>query len=378
MQPMTSPPAPTPAPAASTLPAVPDAPVVSPLAPTLVTLAAAARNAWAISPWGEGIESYPGLPTAIVYDEPHRQLRHYLHTSPATEPRPVLLVPPLAVSARCYDLRHGQSLAAHLMHSGRDTYVIDYGEITFADRHMGLEQWIDDILPTAVRALSERHGGAQVDVVGWSLGGTMSVLTAAAHPRLPIASLTAYGTPVDYRLIPAVQPLRALDNLLGGRAVTTATAAAGGVPRHVVRGMFRAMAPVREVTKPLFLARNILDTEVLARTEAVDRFIGSMPGYPGRAYNQIHSRLIVANELYKGAVHLGDRVVRLCDIRTRVLFVGSRTDSIANGPAVAAGARVVPGARYQAVDGMSHLGLIAGPAAPARSWPVLDRFLADA
>lgn len=374
MQPViSSAPAPT---QASSLPARVDAPAASPLGPALATLAAAARNAWAISPFGEGIESYPGFPTEIVYDEPHRQLRRFAGTTPVIEPRPVLLVPPLAVSTRCYDLRHGQSLAAHLVHSGRETYVVDYGDITFADRHMGLEEWIDDILPTAVRTLSERHDGARVDVVGWSLGGTMSLLTAAAHPELPIASLTAYGTPVDYRLIPAVQPLRALDNLLGGRAVTAATALAGGVPRQVVRGMFRAMAPVREVTKPVFLARNILDAEVLARTEAVDRFIATMPGYPGRAYNQIHSRLIVANELYKGAVQLThDRVVRLRDIRTRVLLIGSRTDSIANGPAVAAGARVVPGARYEAVDGLSHLGMVAGPTAAVRSWPVMDAFL---
>jgi polyhydroxyalkanoate synthase len=349
----------------------------SPLATALGTAGTAARNAWAISPFGEGIEAYDALPTTVLYDEPHRQLRRFDRTSPATAARPVLLVPPLAVSTRCYDLRPGQSLAGHLVERGRETYVVDYGEITFADRAMGFEDWVDDILPTAITHVSAAHGGSPVDVVAWSLGGTMSLLTAAAHPRLPIASITAFGTPIDYRLIPAIQPLIVADRLLGTRTVISVTAAMGGVPKHLVRASYRAMAPRRELTKAWFLARNLHDTETLARTAAVDDFVDTMPGYPGRAYHQIHTRLMTGNDLAAGGMRLrGERRVRLADIRSRVLFVGSRTDNIANGEAVEAGVRVVPGARYAAADGLSHLGLVAGVQAAELSWPLMDAFLA--
>lgn len=345
---------------------------------TVATLTTAARNAWAISPFGDGLECPAPLPQTVLYDEPHRQLRRYDRTAPARHDRPVLLVPPLAVSTSCYDLRPGQSLAAHLIEIGRQPYVIDYGDITFADRAMGFEDWIDDILPTAITHISVAHGGVGVDVVAWSLGGTMSLLTAAAHPRLPIASITAYGTPFDYRLIPAVQPLLAADRIFGTAAVTRATAAMGGVPRQLVRASYRAMAPRRELTKAWFLARNLHDTETLARTAAVDDFIASMPGYPGRAYHQIQSRLMSRLELVSGTVNLSaDRAVRLADLRTRVLLIGSRTDNIANGEAVEAGVRSVPGATYLPADGLSHLGLIAGVGAAEISWPLMDAFLAD-
>ncbi|GAB2991840.1 alpha/beta fold hydrolase [Nocardioides montaniterrae] len=335
----------------------------------------AARNAWAISPLGAGIEKYAGLPTSVVYDRPHRRLLRYSGVTTAGT-RPVLLVPPLAVSIRCYDLRPGQSLAAHLVGARRPTYVIDYGEIGFADRAMGFEDWIDDIIPTALRTVSEAHGGSEVDVVGWSLGGTMSLLMAGAHPELPIASITAFGTPIDYSKNPAVTGFVAADKLLGTWMTTLPTAALGGVPKHVVRASYRAMAPKRELTKAAFLARNILDVEALGRTEAVDDFIGSMPGYPGRAYHQIHSRLMVRNELAKGRVELSrERVVDLEQIDTRVLLIGSTTDNIGPGPSVQGGVGVIPGARYAAADGLSHLGLIAGPTAAQVSWPLLDEFL---
>lgn len=347
------------------------------------TLSTAARHAWALSPLGDGIEQYDGLPATVLTDEPHRRLVRYDRTTPATAERPVLLVPPLAVSARCFDLRPGQSLAAHLVASGRATYLLDYGRITFGDRAMGFEAWIDGILPAAIHAVLADHTEAGdpvdgVDLVGWSLGGTIGVLTAAAHPDLPIASLTAFGTPIDYSRIPAVQPLIAADRLIGSRAMTAPTAALGGVPRHLVRASYRAMAPKRELTKALHLARNILDVETLARTAAIDDFIAAMPGYPGRAYHQIHTRLMARNELAAGTVHLSrQRAVRLADVRTRVLFVGSATDNIATGPAVRAGVDVVPGARYAAADGLSHLGLVAGPRAATVSWPLLDDFLAE-
>lgn len=344
-------------------------------------LSTAARNAWAISPLGDGVEQYDGLPATVLADAPHRRLVRYDRSTTARATRPVLLVPPLAVSARCFDLRPGQSLAAHLLEAGRAAYLVDYGRITFADRGMGFEAWVDDILPTAIHAVLADHaaGGDQadgVDLVGWSLGGTMSLLTAAAHPGLPIASLTAFGTPIDYTQIPAIQPLVVADRLLGTRTVTAPTAALGGVPRHLVRASYRAMAPKRELTKAVHLAKNILDSEALARTGAIDDFIGEMPGYPGRAYHQIHTRLMVRNELASGTVRLSrKREIRLADVRTPVLFVGSETDNIADGPAVRAGVDVVPGARYAAADGLSHLGLVAGPRAAEVSWPLLDAFL---
>ena len=88
------------------------------------------------------------------------------------------------VSIACFDLRPGQSLAGFLVGLGRPVYVVDYGDITFADRRMGFEDWYDDIVPSVIQRVSDEHGGADVHLIGWSLGGTISYLTGAAHPEL--------------------------------------------------------------------------------------------------------------------------------------------------------------------------------------------------
>ena len=145
------------------------------------------QNAVAISWFGSGIAAQERTPSECVYNEPHARL-HRIAPHEDQRGNPVLLVTPLAVPWYCWDLRPGQSMAAHLAGadggeaSGRPTYTIGYGDMGFADRAMGFEDWIDRILPTAIETVSARHGGARVHLVGWSLGGTLSLLTASYRP----------------------------------------------------------------------------------------------------------------------------------------------------------------------------------------------------
>lgn len=194
------------------------------------SLATSARNLFAIT-LGDGV--CPPEPTehAVLFDEPHRQLRRYGHSDGRESALvPVLLVPPLAASATCYDLSPGQSLVAHLLEQGRTPYVVDYGEIGWADRHLGLEAFFADILPEAIERVLIDSGAEELDLIGWSLGGTLSLLTAAANKDLPIRSITGIGTPLDYGRIPGYPEVRRITKPTNGYAVTTVLRAMGGCP----------------------------------------------------------------------------------------------------------------------------------------------------
>src|SRR5699024_10951372 len=276
---------------------------------------------------------------------------------------PVLLVPPLAVSIDCYDLRPGQSLAAHLVDAGRPVYVVDYGRIRRGDRAMGFDDWFAGIIPAAIEAVlgdagrgaatreagagrvhdggvhdgapldghtsdaaGDAGGGAagggaagggaagggaadRVDLVAWSLGGTLSLLTAARTPTLPIRSIVAMGTPIDYATTPSIAPLRRLGSLAPMPVVGGVVHAAGGIPSPLVKLSYRSTALTRELTRPWFIASNLTDTSALAQMEAIDRFMAGMPGYPARFYTQMHKRLIMDNALASGTVRMGGHTV---------------------------------------------------------------------
>ncbi|WP_040837456.1 alpha/beta fold hydrolase [Nocardia brevicatena] len=348
------------------------------------TVTLAARNAWALT-FGPGVQSPEPTPATVLWDEPHRRLLRFepvavttQTASPGSPPdSAVLLVPPLAAPASCFDLRPDQSLVRFLLDTGRVPHVIDYGEITFADRRMGFEDWIDDILPEAILRTSADRDGAPVDLVGWSLGGTMSLLTAAAHTELPIRSITAVGAPLDYDKMPGIPQLRAAARFTGGMGVTTAIRAAGGVPARMTRLAYRITAWEREVKRPWFVASNITRTEALARMESIDRFMAEMPGYPGRLYGQLWGRLVLHNDIGRGVVRLGHREIRLSEVTAPVLLVGGPSDVITPAASVRGGTRTLTGAatvHYETAPG-SHLGILTGTTARETTWTYLDKFL---
>ena len=338
------------------------------------------RNLIGLSPFGEDLETPQPTPQTVLVDEPHEQLRRFhlgAEDPGPLEAPPVLLVPPLAVPADCYDLRPGQSLALHLLDEGFAPYVVDYGDITFADRRMGFEDFVDGILLRSLRHVSDVHEGARVHVVAWSLGGSMSVMTLASHLEAPVASLTALGTPFDYSKIPTTQLARLGATVTGGSVLGWTGAALGGVPRQLTRAAFRLSAAQRELMKPWFIARNLTDTETLARMQSIDGFMDRMPGYPGRLYLQMYHRLVLRLELARGRVRLSDdRLIDLSALRAPVLLIGSPDDAIGPAAAVKAGVSALSGAdvRFVEVRG-SHLGIVAGSDAATQSWPHIVEFL---
>jgi len=326
-----------------------------------------------------GLADLRPMPRTLIDDGELREVYHYRPAARAVESGdPVLLVTPLAAPALCFDLRRGCSLVEHFVTRGRATYLVEYGQVSFRNRSLGMEHWVEEVLPEAIRAVSEHAGGRPVHVIGWSLGGIFAMLTAADQPALPIASLTVVGSPVDVRKVPLVAPMRPLLNLTEGRGVITRTyQALGGVPTPLVRWAFQLSSVQKVITKPLALATHLDDADYLAQIEAVDRFTANMIAYPGRSFGQLYHRMIKGNALVHGSMPFGDRTIELADIVAPVLVFGGATDSIAPIKAVRAVVPLLTGStevRFEIVPG-GHLGMLTGRAARSSTWQVMDEWI---
>jgi polyhydroxyalkanoate synthase len=292
---------------------------------------------------------------------------------------PVLLVPPLAAPATAFDLRRGCSMVEHLSGTRRPTYLVDYGAITFADRNLGIEHWVDEVVPRAIEAVSADAGGRRVHVAGWCLGGIFSLLTAAPRPRLAVQSITAIASPFDVTAVPLLAPLRPLVNLTDGRVLTAVYRVLGGAPAPLVRTAFQLSSIDRYLTKPLAIARHLDDRDFLEQIEAVDAFTAGMLAYPGRTFGQLYHRFFRANDLRDGHLDLGGRRLELADVRVPVLVVAGAGDTIAPQRAVHRLTELLvhsPEVVYEVAPG-GHLGVLAGRGARRTTWRHLDTFLAS-
>jgi polyhydroxyalkanoate synthase len=346
------------------------------LMPAPDSLAAAAANVWDRLLRG-GLADLRPVPSSIVDEGPQRTVRRY-HPSGHTRPRgrPVLLVPPLAAPAVCFDLRRGCSVAEHLVGAGHPAYLVDYGPIAFGDRGLGIEHWVRGVIPAAVRAVSADRDGEPVELVGWCLGGIMSTLAVADDPDLPVASIAMVASPFDFTQVPLVAPLRPLVRLTGGHGLSLVYRALGGAPAPIVKRAYQVAGLDKYVTKPLAVLRNLDDREFLAQLEAVDRFTDGMLAYPGRSFGQLYHRFFRANDLANGRLTLGERAIELARVELPVLSIAGEGDGIAPLPAVHFVAELLPHAHVTLASAPGgHLGVLTGRGARRTTWPRLDAFL---
>jgi poly[(R)-3-hydroxyalkanoate] polymerase subunit PhaC len=339
----------------------------------------AAANVWDMSPLGVGLADRTPTPSAVIDIGPQRKVHRYRLPRSPTAHSPVLLVPPLAAPARCFDLRRGCSVAEHLISLGYPTYLVDYGPIGFADRQLGLEHWVEDVIPNAVEAVARDAGGGEVQVVGWCLGGIMALL-AVAGEDVAVSSVALIASPFDFAKVRTMAPIRQLAELTGGRLVTALYQTLGGAPAPLVSLGFQLTALDKRITKPLTMLRNLDDREMLAHIEAVDDYMAHMLAYPGRTFGQLYHRFFRVNDLADGRVELDDgKCIDVAGVRVPVLVVAGSNDVLAPREAVHHVADLLTGSpdvRVETATG-GHLGVLTGRSARGTTWRYLDKFLRD-
>jgi polyhydroxyalkanoate synthase len=327
-----------------------------------------------------GLADTRRMPSELIDEGPQRRVHRYIplgRRRRRSASLPVLLVPPLAAPALCFDLRRGCSVAEHLLRRGHETYLVDYGPVRFDDRSLGLEHWIEDVIPSAVRAASHHAGGRPVQLVGWCLGGILGLLAQCADPELAVASTAMIASPFDFSRVPLVAPLRPIAALTQGRVVTEIYRALGGAPAPLVKRGYQLAGIDKYVMKPWTVVSNLHDRELLAQIEAVDVFMDNMHAYPGRTFGQLYHRFFRSNDLADGRLALSDRTLELADVRVPVLSIAGAGDGIAPAGACHHVAELLPHApsvQLETAPG-GHLGVLTGRAARGTSWVALDRFL---
>ena len=332
---------------------------------------------------GDGVADLERLPATQILEAPKGNVYRY---EPSADPvagrLPVLLVPPMAAISVAFDLRRGHSLAEYLLAQGRPVYLVDYGDVSsLHDSDLGLEHWIDEVVPNAIRAVSEDAGGQPVHLLGWCLGGILSMMTEAAHDDLPIASIATVASPFDFREVRVLEPVRVMEQVTGGTVTTGLVRVLGGVPGKANGLIFKWLSPDKQLKKPLTRLRNRDNPEVLAQIEAVDALMDGMEAYPGRSIAQIYHSFVRTNKLAEGKVKLSDdRVIELAGVDVPVMNIAGDGDLFFAPPAsVYRLGELLPNApevRLETAPG-GHLGVLAGRKARDTTWVYLTDFLRD-
>jgi polyhydroxyalkanoate synthase subunit PhaC len=311
-------------------------------------------------------------PRDVVWTHRATTLYRY-RSSDRRYPVPVLLVFALINRPDIFDLRPGNSFVEYLLSEGFDVFLVDWGVQDDEDDDMGIDNYVCDELHWAIRETVREAGADEVSLLGWCIGGTLSAMYAALHPDGPIRNLALLTTPIDtngslYKKW--VDPLDA--DLVAGSL--------GNVPGGFVDFANKMMKPVTNWWTTYRKLWEGVEGEKVDKVawQAMAKWVGDNPPFPGRAYSQWIRWMYQENRLVQGTLRLRGERVDLGKIDQNLLVVTAGADHIAPPPGTAPIFGAVSSADVTHIDRPGgHIGLMAGSKAREEIWPDLAEWLAE-
>ena len=312
-------------------------------------------------------------PSTVVYRENKLRLLRLVdeHGQPRSGP-PVLFVPAPVSRYFIVDLLPGRSFAGHVAAAGFDVFVIDFGTPTTEDRFADLSYYVDGLVRRSVRVVSQLTGQAAINVVGYCLGGTLSLLYAALYPET-VARLVLLTTMVDGDVEGGIGWVAHKMGLAGESYDHPRL-----VPAAEVKSWFEMLAPGSNslMGRVSDLWERLDDPpERLRDVRTMATWVDDVVPAPGRLLAELYQQFGPGrNRLMSGTATLGGRRVDCAAITMPVLSISAAKDLIAPAEGVDAVRRIVPQAEIVRLPG-GHVGIVAGRTA-LTLWERTVKFLA--
>ncbi len=315
-------------------------------------------------------------PKETIHSHGTLKLHHYLPLADSVYRVPVLIVTSLVNQPYILDLVPGQSLVEFLLRQGFDVYLIEWGKPRREHSTLTLEDHVLQRLPECVQRVLDDSAQAELSIIGYCVGGLLSVLYAALHVGTPqqsaLKNLVCMAAPVNG------DGLESLKAWMGPDFDEEALIAQyGNVPGDWVQNALRALRPFGKLAGAMSLLNNVDKDEVVKSNLRMGKWETDNLPFPGGVFRQMVNDFVRGNKLVKGEWVIGGQRVDLGKIRMPFLHLLAQDDHITPYASSKDLLQLV-GSRdkQELIMKGGHVGLVAGRGAELRMWPALDAWLA--
>jgi polyhydroxyalkanoate synthase subunit PhaC len=302
------------------------------------------------------------------------RLYHYHPMSDEVYRVPILLVMATTNRGYIFDMVPGQSLVEFLLKAGYDVFMIDWEAPRADERHLGMDDYVLDFLPTCVNKVLEVTGEPDLSVVGYCFGGVLSLLWAALNPDGPMKNLVTFTTPVDFSEMKQFQTWADKRFFDIDRLIATH----GNCPAEMLYSSFDMLRPGGRLAGNIRLWDNMWDDEYVKAYRMIDRWSSDMLPLAGRYFKETTEQLMWDNALFEGRMQVAGRKIDLGVITAPFMHVVAQHDHIvpydASKPLVP---MIGSTDKQEVVLKGGHVSLVAGGNAIKRLWPQLDIWLQE-
>jgi polyhydroxyalkanoate synthase len=313
-------------------------------------------------------------PSDVVYEENKLELLHYDAEAAGIEVDeedkesvPILIVYALINRPYILDLQEERSVVRRLLEGGHDVYLIDWNEPSRLDQHLTLDDYVNRYIDNCVDVVRERSGEDAINLLGYCMGGTMSVMYTALHrEKVNTLGLMAAGLCFD-------QTGGVLEEWGAGEYYepSDVTHTFGNVPAEMLDVGFALMDPVENyVSKYIRFAENIENESFVENFGRMEKWLGDGIDVAGETYVQFLEDIYQDNKLYKNELELDGQHVDIQNIDMPVLQLMGEYDHLVPAAASKPFNEVVPSDDTTIMEfSTGHIGLSVSSSTHAELWP---------
>lgn len=314
-------------------------------------------------------------PSEVVYEEDRLKLLRYVSDKPKASRTPLVVVFALVNRPYILDLRKGRSVMSHFVDRGFDTYLIDWGEPTRADRVLSFDDYINGYIEHVVDHVRQRTGSDQVNVLGYCMGGTFSTIYTALHQD-KVKNLILMAAGIDFTTREGLLNLWCDPRYFD---VDRFVDVYGNAPAEFLQSMFLMLKPVQNlIDKPISLFERIEDEEFVDDYFAMEGWLNDNIPVPGEVFRQYIKYLYQQNLLVKNQLPVGKHVIDLGDITCPVLnLMASKDDLVPCSQSLPLNDLISSTDKKSIQFPAGHIGLAVGSKAQRELWPQVCDWLAE-
>jgi polyhydroxyalkanoate synthase len=313
-------------------------------------------------------------PHDVVFQQGTLRLLRYRRETPARYAEPVLFCYALVNRHYILDLQPGKSVVEKYLEEGFEVYMIDWGIPSDGDRHLTIHHYVFTALAQAVDVVLQRQKAESLHLVGYCMGGTLSTIFAATHPKR-LKSLTLIASPIDFSGREGLLSLWTDPKYFDVDAFVDAV---GNCPAIFLQTCFLFMKPVQNlIEKHASFFEQLDDDRFVTGYFAMESWVNDNIPVAAETFREFVKKLYQQNQLVEGKLHLNERHIELSRIVCPLLVLTARNDHLVP-PASTEG--ILPHVQSQDTKAMSldagHVGLAVGGKAHKAFWPDVTRWLA--
>ncbi|MFC7222534.1 class III poly(R)-hydroxyalkanoic acid synthase subunit PhaC [Halalkalicoccus sp. GCM10025322] len=314
-------------------------------------------------------------PSEVVYEENKLELLHYESQAEEQHDVPILIVYALINKPYILDLQPDRSVIRTLLENGFDVYMIDWNEPSTMDAALTLEDYVQRYTDNCVDVVRERSGQDSINVLGYCMGGTMSVMYAALHPE-KVKNLGLMAAGLCFTGTGGVLEQWGDEDHYSPSAVTDTF---GNVPADFLDIGFAIMDPVQNfVTKYVQLYDNIEDEEFVENFGRMERWINDGIDVAGKTYEQFLVDIYQQNKLAKNELYVGDEHVDLSKLEMPILQIVGEYDHLIPPEASTPFNELAASEDTEVLEfPTGHIGLSVSSRSHAELWPQVCEWYAE-